>query len=388
MVHGTFRNLRSSPNQRELLFLILYFTISHLSRALELAGVSRVIAYGAYLLIFAVYFFSRIKSLSLDIIIYYLVVTPVVALSLWRNRTFVSSQTNLYSVIILFLPAYYFYRVADKNLLPTAIRVASYLSLAYLLPYFVVVVRKIDYSMDYGYWIAFPICVLWYFSLKNKKLIDIALTVLSIVTLLIGGSRASLALTIACCVFIAVMHIENRKLLARIALLTLTTGFLLTMSAVQLNSNQADSTETTQIISRNLNKLISGDFLDMHTRVPLYSQGVELVKKNLFGYGMLGSRQLITKWPYPHSLPLELILDFGLFGGFALMVLLLAAVVKAFISFRKTDMILLVSILIVIDLGRLLVSYSVYYMDTFPAILALAASTMQPRKFFRSLISK
>lgn len=75
--------------------------------------------------------------------------------------------------------------------------------------------------------------------------------------------------------------------------------------------------------SRFINSLIEGDVADDHGRSEIWAEAVRMIKDNPFGYGAMGSQHRISKIifaGYPHSIVLEILIDFGIFFGGALLI--------------------------------------------------------------------
>ena len=84
---------------------------------------------------------------------------------------------------------------------------------------------------------------------------------------------------------------------------------------------------------------------------------------------MLGSRQYIN--PYPHSILLELLLDYGVILGGAIFIYIIYASIFVLYQSRNNELCVLAGAIFFAGIGILFVTGSLYYEDSVPAIIAL-----------------
>ena len=76
------------------------------------------------------------------------------------------------------------------------------------------------------------------------------------------------------------------------------------------------------VSSRFLQKLVNGTLSNDSGRSVIWKAALDMIRENLFGYGAMGSQHVISRYivaGYPHSVVLEILIDFGVFFGGALL---------------------------------------------------------------------
>ena len=299
------------------------------------------------------------------------------------NGSYISEQSSLFALIILFIPSYYFFRVCDFKNTVRGITISAYFSAVYLFLYYFIHLRGNEsysfYSMNFGYWAALPICVFCYLIVVKKRILNILFLGPLIVLEVLFGSRGSLILTLG---FIALTFIVNcfRNKKPIFSLLRLSVVALI---IVYFSSYFLSFLSSYASISRNISKLMVGDLFSSVGRDDLYLVCKRLVEINPSGYGPLGSRKLITGYPYPHSLIYELQIDFGRVIGAVFFALIMIACAYSIWKSRKYDISMVVGIIIVTGVGALFVSSSLYQEYYVPAILAISSKLMHDSSLLR-----
>lgn len=354
----------------------LYFAISHISRILLLIGIPRQIPYAFFFLLLGVFFLKNLKSIVWLDVLYYALVGGLVPGVLKYGR-YTNGPEYVLSFFVFFLPAYLFFRLFSSRgeQLEKCFVAAGWLSALYLLPYYAICLRGStaeEYSMEYAYWIAFPICVFIHRYWETKKIAYLLLALVMYVTLVLAGCRGALLLTT---LFAGFDFIEqwNQKLTTKTVLWIITFVLAVTTVMASLDSilsflGQYSST------SRNIQKLLGGNYFVSTTREPIYERCKLLLDNRPEGYGPFASRWLIPDHNYPHSLRYELQLDFGKMVGETVFVLLWGITVFNLVAYRKKKLAPVVNYLAIVGMGSLNVSASYYYKIYVPAMIGLFVS--------------
>ena len=359
-------------------FSFLFFAISNISRMLEQIGIPRTVSYLGYLAFFAIFFLKTMKQLSLWDYIYYLIVIPIIAWGTYMYSDYIGSDSRIYVMFIVFLPSYYFFRFCEFKHMIKGLVASSYFSVAYLLVYYLFVVRNSAsrYDMNYAYWIATPMCVIFYNYLRKRRLADLLWTGISLSTLVVFGSRGALGLSVAAMVYLYIFTArEGAKDKARI-------GWALAFAAVimifwnPILNFLSENIES----SRNVDKLIEGEFLNTTSREDIYTACKRLIQIQPDGYGPLASRKVISAHPYPHSLFYELQLDFGKVIGIGAFVVIIAFSLINLWHCRKDNKQIVAAIVCIIGIGSLLVTSSYYYEMEVPATIAMFVTMCRRKK--------
>lgn len=187
---------------------------------------------------------------------------------------------------------------------------------------------KMDHSVSFGYNVMFFGVVFLYDALSNLKKQDIIAAGIYIVYLFLSGTRGPV-LFVAVFVFLyALIYVRNMKngrkqllfyatiSLACIALFALYDYVLLFLSQIL---SRWDST------ARIINALINGSFMEDNGRFGIWEAAINMIRENPWGYGPMGSQPVISKLiyvGYPHSVILEVLIDFGVVVGGAILLML------------------------------------------------------------------
>lgn len=367
-------NAQNNRFDDSLVFTVgfLYFAISHISRILLLVDIPRQVPYAVFFILLGVFFLKNLKSLSWVDALYYGLVGWLVP-GVLKYGQYTNGQEYVLSFFVLFVPAYLFFRLFSLRgeVLERCLVAASWFSVLYLLPYYVLCVRgnpDEKYSMGYAYWISLPICVFVHRYWKTRKIAYLLLALVMYATLVLAGCRGALLLTTLFAGFDFLecwnQRLTNKTVLYIVSVVLVVSVLLSNLNLILSFLGQYSDT------SRNLQKLLEGDYFVSTTREPIYEKCELLLANQPEGYGPFASRWLIPDHNYPHSLKYELQLDFGKMAGGTVFLLLWAITVFNMLAYRKTKLALVVNYLAIVGMGSLLVSSSYYYEIYVPAMLA------------------
>lgn len=244
------------------------------------------------------------------------------------------------------LYAYFFIRmISDEEDALRLLKIAGYLSVLYFLyTYHVSSVRgywygvgmgirnaniKMRYSVAFGYRVL-PVALLFlYCALKEKRLSDLVVSVVCIFLILVAGSRGPILFV---GVFVVLYILTNLASSGRkwIAIALIAAGSIgLYLVYEPLIMMLTDLLAKAGLSSRFLTKLIEGTISTDSGRSVIWNAAVKMIRAKPFGYGFMGSRHVITRLiyaGYPHSIVLEMLIDFGVvFGGLILAVILIGS---------------------------------------------------------------
>ena len=352
-------------------FCVLYFFISDLSKFLADFGLSRAISYIFFLFCFIVYLFVLRKRITpLDLLIQ-LLFSFVAIYGLVRNAEYIDDRSRLCATVIVFIPAFYFFRTASFDSLLYGLKYASIYSSIYLIYYYITVIRgsigyDLNYDMSYSRGCAIPACVLFYYYLYERKLVFLILSVFLFATSFLAGSRSAPMLTLACFALFLMVKLKNRKYGNTLVLIFF---FLLAIVKVRLEWILLDLLGLPEA-SRNVAKIFDGDLFVSQPREELYNQVTTLISLQPTGYGPLTSRRILDS-VYPHSFFYELQLDYGIYVGIAIFGLVMLMAVTLVIKNRDNALAPLVLPMCIVGLGVLMVSSSYFLGYVVPAITAL-----------------
>ena len=370
---------QKSVNQEKFLitFGFLYFAISDLGRMLAGVGIPQELTYIVYFIIYGIFIFRNIRRITALDLLYYIVISVVVITGLANYSNFIDSRTRVLSVLLIFYPGYLFFRLFDYKYIERCVIAAGWFSAVYLLLYyFFVVMRSSEYSMSYAYWISFPICVFAYKFVKEKKVFYLFATLLMLGTLIMAGCRGALFLTIVCILYYyASENLTGQFDTKKIALILLT---LLLILVAYLNMDFIiELLEKYGGNSRNVQKLLQGNYFDTTSRNGLYDTCKRLIDENIWGYGPLASRKLIREFPYPHSIFYELQLDYGKYIGLIIFTVIILFMIIDLWRYRRSPIKIVAGYIVIVGVGSLFVSGSYFHEYYIPALFALFIQSKQ-----------
>lgn len=382
-IRDTRRSRQNSRWNNRLLYAVgfLYFAVSNISRMLLLVGIPRQVPYALFFLLLGAFFFKNLKSIVCLDVVYYLVVGAWIIPGVLKYGRYTAGMEYVLSFFILFVPAYLFFRLFSNwdEVLEKCFVAAGCFAALYLLPYYAVFIHgnsAVFYSMAYAYWIAFPICVFMHRYWETRKNVYLLFALLMYATLALSGCRGALLLTT---LFVGFDFLGQWKPHLTTKNVLYIVSFVLALALVLSNLESILSflghfSDT----SRNIQKLLEGNYFVSSTREPIYERCKALLGNCPEGYGPFASRWLIPDHNYPHSLRYELQLDFGTLVGGTVFVLLWGITVFNVIVYRKTKLALVVNYLALVGMGSLTVSSSYYYEIYVPAMIGLFVGHFYP----------
>lgn len=182
---------------------------------------------------------------------------------------------------------------------------------------------KLSYSVSFGYEVLPFALTFLYLALKRRKYRDIFASGLSIVMILVGGSRGPiLFLGLFIVLYVCIELKYSRKKIVIISCISIVTILLYTVYEPILMKLSVIITKM-GFSSRFITTLLNGAISNDSGRSAIWQAAIEMIKDSPFGYGAMGTRPVITKIiaaGYPHSVILEILVDYGVFVGGALLV--------------------------------------------------------------------
>ena len=193
---------------------------------------------------------------------------------------------------------------------------------------------EMTYSVSFGYEVMLFMTVFLYEALLHRKPADIAGAAIGLLMMLTNGSRGPMLFTAIFLFLMSLMYFgrSRKKLLilftAVVALLLIFIFYdVLMMWIMSLLSSM-------NISSRFITMFLNGTLTSDSGRSVLWDAALEMIRERPLGYGAMGAQHQICKLipaGYPHSVVLEILIDFGvLFGSLLLMVLFFNAIALLF----------------------------------------------------------
>lgn len=363
----------------------LYFAVSNVSRMLELIGIGRAVSYIIYFLLFFIFVINSFSKLKLIDIAIYIAISIILVFGVTHYSNYITSSINVLSVFAINFPAYYFFRLCDDEYIEKGARYSSVFSTVYLLFYYFAFIRpKGWYDMNYAYWIATPLVLQCYYYFKDGKKINLFASLIMLLTLFISGCRGALLLTITSLGYLYFFGDirKQKKITIGIVLIAIVVIVFVNINTITEYLGAYSST------SRNIQKLLSGDFLASASRENVYDYAKYLIDSKPTGYGPLASRKLISFEPYPHSIYYEMQLDYGRVIGSLAVFSIMAMGVYNLLYYKKTKLQGVVAIVTIMGLFSLIISGSYFYEAHVPATIALFVKSISAKKQIKNAQQK
>ena len=237
---------------------------------------------------------------------------------------------------------------------------------------------RLDYGLNYGYRVV--LCAIFFMILcvYNKKMIDLISFVISLMLVIICGSRGPL-LCIAISSLLLFTSIWSKNKGSKIKFLFLFSilliGLVLFVAGIPVLMEQIIKVlKNANISTRTIQMLLNGEIMNDSGRSKIYEIAFEMIKNGgLLGYGFYGDRYVIGRtwhYGYPHNLFLEWLIQYGvLFGGMIIITFLVNVIRMIFKCKDSTWQALFITLLGATV--KLWLSDSFWYYWPFWALVAL-----------------
>lgn len=234
--------------------------------------------------------------------------------------------------ILMCLPAFINMALIDDNNVEKRI-LGKFSTIIFILSeiYFLIILLGIAhweshfYSMSLSYYMLLPTLYFTYLSFKNKSIIYISLTFLSVINIFFLGSRGPLLCWLVFFVFcIAFNTKESIKMLSLILFLLLVCSF---SSILEIFSHLLNGFS---VNSRSFQYILSGQLLSNYSgRDMLFDTVISLILKNpILGNGL--GADIIATGQYSHNLILDLFLHYGVIFGSIFLLLVSFTIILSF----------------------------------------------------------
>jgi O-antigen ligase len=203
---------------------------------------------------------------------------------------------------------------------------------------------KLDYGLTYGYQVVFLGILFLTLFVYNKSLIDLAFSIISLILVILCGSRGPLV-----CIAVAALMLYLSKWREKKAsrfrffsiLFLLIIGLAAFVYTVPTLVNAAMTwLGQSGLQGRAIEKLLDGTITDDSGRSVISEISFDMIRNGgLFGYGFYGDRYVIGRtwyYGYPHNVFLELLIEFGALGGGIISIMLVYHTVRMMIRCKDT----------------------------------------------------
>lgn len=343
--------------------LFLFFLVGAISKIGNSVAL-KVFCYLIWLAILFIFFLKNSKVVRMDIFMFYAVLVPLFIFGIINNYEYIPVQSIL-AIFIYILPGYYIIRTigSDEDVLIKAIFNASYINFVIYVT-LCIMYSKVSY-MNYAYGVLLNTCIILYKFTRNYRIYDLLLGIIGAICVIVFCSRGSAVVICALIVYLCINNIMHRRFKFPIVV-----GVFVAL--IYRYSNVVfQFLGEHGINSRNINKLMTMTFFESSGRDALKNKCIALIHNNSWGYGPLANRRLVYPEPYPHNLIYEIFIDYGIYIGTVLLILLVFLGIYL-IKNQRYETARLGSIYFLIGAGILMLSNSLYYTNYFVIAAAMA----------------
>ena len=312
--------------------------------------------FGLYFFIILGYFFSVKKTLSPIVLLFIVLILYLLTFVFWpQNMEFMfgdkfdACYNPLYRIIFLGLPlAFIPFAINDYFQFERPLVLLSILNnIVGIVAFWGVVIGKqqaFEY-MTFAYNLLFSSCFLFVYSQMRKSKALFIISIFSLFTLTFIGARG--AMICALSFFVVYFFMKTQSSNIKKGLLCVFFFVVSILVYIYFNDMMGIIAKIMNYIgfdSRIVSFLLSSNFVESHGREILYDNLLNRVTESpVFGYGIFGDRLLnrdfVRITGYAHNIFLELMVDFGIFGGVILSCVYLFACLFFLIKSKKNDFI-------------------------------------------------
>lgn len=235
------------------------------------------------------------------------------------------------------------------------------------------------YDLNFGYDHLLVFAVFFTSTFREKKWWYMLLCALSLVEILMGGSRGPLIGVVLLCVLTLAFYFKNFPKKLKITVLSIIGVGVLTVLIFGLDGIFGlvnNVLESMGISSRTIAMLAEGAGTSDNGRARLYGIAMDMIREGFWGYGAYGDRQTIGQvfWVgYAHNVFLETLINYGWIVGGLLCVWMVYISVRM-LFFAKDNAWRDLFVVFFIPCTKLLLSGSFWYMDEFWACFGVYIS--------------
>ena len=297
-------------------------------------------------------------------------------------------RPNQFLYAFLFVSA-----VDDPDELIKYMKVVAYILLAYysyrllrarMLGYWITTTTaqgpmRTAYDLNYGYDHLIVLTTFTCCAFREKKKYYFILSGISLVEILLGGSRGPL---ISVAILFLIMYLRYKDQFSKLARFAVFLGIALLLALYFLAGMQVILVGLGTVFgyifggssARTIQMIIGGQVLfDNSGRTKLYSMAIDMIKNGFWGYGAYGDRYVIGRiyWVgYCHNIFLELLIDYGWIIGGILCISIVVNSLKMLITCKNESWWICFVIFFVPSM-KLLLSGSYWYLEAFWACIAV-----------------
>lgn len=172
-----------------------------------------------------------------------------------------------------------------------------------------------DYSLDFGYDMAYVVIYLMASYYYNKKIYKVLFTIPCIMLIFLHGSRGAFLCIIVAMILFLVNNTKTFKSKIKIMFIgAISLGGINYFFKNNLSYYLVKKLQMKGFYSRTLDKILLGETFDDSGRNVIYSLLREKIKENPWGYGAYGDRPILGPyfyWGYSHNIIYEMSINFG-----------------------------------------------------------------------------
>lgn len=243
---------------------------------------------------------------------------------------------------------------------------------------------KMSYSLSFGYKMLFSSTVFAYIAFIEKSKKYIFLFIISVITILLGGSRGPLIGIALIVFFVFWKNFSEIKMTKKLmfVMVFIVSAIVVLMNYENIIHGLVAVLNKYGISSRSIEMMLSGTLAEGNGRDRIYELAIQMIKDNPFGYGIYGDRYVIGQyyfWGYCHNLVLEILIDFGIFSGSLILITMVGVILNMLLRCKERKYQGVFVIFLVCSV-QLMLSSSLWYSQFFWACIAVYINYKKSRK--------
>lgn len=185
---------------------------------------------------------------------------------------------------------------------------------------------EMSYSVSFGYNVMLFLLPFFYDALLHKKKSDIFGTTIGLLMILTNGSRGPILFIAIFLLLMGLIYLGRNRNKWVIFVIAIVVFMLVFIFYDTLLMGLASLLSSANISSRSIIMILNGTIATDNGRIVIWDTALQMIREKPFGYGAMGSQHQIFKiisTGYPHSIILEMFIDFGVIVGSLFLIFLL-----------------------------------------------------------------
>lgn len=193
-------------------------------------------------------------------------------------------------------------------------------------------------DMDHAYKLLPHCCLIVYFTVKKINWVNIAMTIISLIYILLLGTRGAALNLLLCIALCIITSGSSRKIITRVIAIAGSVFVFVASPLYMMAINALQQLAVKVGLSiRIFDKLLTGSFAQFDGRNTIRERLLEkIIDGPLFGNGICSDRVVVGT--YAHNIIIELWMGFGIIIGSIFLILLVTILIRGFMKCGSSSM--------------------------------------------------